>query len=268
MILHLEPPSVPGTEMLSARDAIAHAQRTRAERYKLVHQPDHAHLAGELVQHLVIPGAPPLAEEIIRGIWAHDEGWAEFDSGKRKFDVTPARYVGTDVATNEDGKPLSFFDIKAADALQAWRSSIETAEAIGPLAGLIVSGHFYRLAALGLSTRYYRPDEEHLARAFIQDEEQRRDRLMKRQTRSADKVSYWIGVLRFCDLLSLYLCCGAQDAVEFPERLGPHHETIRLKANNGVREFSSAIFDRETEFVVTAHEFPRMISSSLRFTLR
>ncbi len=268
MILHPEPPSTPAENVIHARDAIAYAQRTRAERYLLVHQPDHAHLAGELVQHLVIPGAPTLSDEIVSGIWAHDEGWADFDSGRRKLETTPAHYSGTDVAVDEDGKPLSFFDIKPGDALQAWRGSIENAEAVAPIAGLIVSGHFYWLARLGIQTKYYSPQEEELVRAFIGEEERRHERLLKLQSRTDEEVSYWTGVLRFCDLLSLYLCCGAQDEVEFPEQMGTLQQKIRLQPRNGAYEFSAAVFDRETEFVVTAYDFPGMTSTNLRFTLR
>jgi hypothetical protein len=268
MILHPKPSLTPAAEPVPARDAIAQAQRTRAERYNLVHQPDHAHLAGELVQHLVISGGPTLSDEVVNGIWSHDEGWGEFDSGERKFEATPARYSGNNVATDEDGKPLSFFDIKPGDALQAWQGSIENAEAIAPIAGLIVSGHFYRLGKLGLSVRYYQPEEEHLVRAFLESEERRHERLLKLESRTAEEVSYWTDVLRFCDLLSLFLCCGAQDAVEFPEQLGPHREMIQLKPNNGAWELSPAIFNRETEFVVTAYEFLSMTATNLRFTLR
>src|SRR5438128_11128406 len=36
----------------------------------------------------------------------------------------------------------------------------------------------------------------------------------------ANPIPAWgaVDVLQFCDLLSLYLCCGAPDNVEFPQR--------------------------------------------------
>lgn len=267
MILHTDPPASPDATAIAARDAIAHAQHTRAERYKLVHQPDHAHLSGELVQHLALPGAPALSDEIARGIWAHDEGWAEFDRGERRYEATPAQYSSNDVALDAKGKPLSFFDIKPGDALQAWHGSIENAEAIAPIAGLIVSGHFFRLAEMGMQRKHYSPEEEELVRVFLERERLRHERLMRQQSRTEQEVSYWTDVLRFCDLLSLYLCCGARDAVEFPEQVGPHQETIRLAPKKEAREFSPAIFDRQTEFVVTAYQFPEMTATNLRFTL-
>ena len=268
MILHPIPSPAPGGGVVPAWDAVGRAQRPASDGYLLVHQPDHAHLAGELAQHLVIPEGPTLSEEIVRGIWAHDEGWAEFDSGHRKLEATAARYSTHAVATDEGGKPLSFFDIKPGDALQAWRGSIESAETIAPIAGFIVSGHFHRLATFGLDTKHYSGDDAELIQTFLAEEERRHERLLKRQSRTAEEVSYWTDVLRFCDLLSLVLCCGAQDEVEFPEPLGPQRHTIRLKPHDGAREFSPRIFDRETEFVVTAYQFPEMTSTNLRFTVR
>ena len=268
MILHPNPSPAPGNGVVPAWDAVGGAQRTLCAGYLLVHQSDHAHLAGELVQHLVLSGGPTLSDEIVRGIWAHDEGWCDFDSGQRKLRATPAKYSAQDIAINEHGKPLSFLDINPGDALQAWRGSIESAEAIAPISGLIVSGHFHRLAEFGLHTKYYSGDDAELMKSFIAQEEQRHERLLRLQSRTADEVGYWTDVLRFCDLLSLVLCCGARDAVEFPEQLGSHHETIRLEPNSGAQELSPAIFDRQTEFVVTAYEFPDMTSTNLRFTLR
>ena len=268
MILHPLPPHAPGDGVVPAWDAVGRAQRTVSDRYLLVHQPDHAHLAGELVQHLVLPHGPTLSDDIVRGIWMHDEGWRDFDSGQKKLEATPARYSVQDVATNDKGKPLSFFDIKPGDALLAWQASIEDAEAVAPIAGLIVSGHFYRLARFGLQTKYYSGDHAESMKSFISQEERRHDRLLNLQSRTVEEVSYWTEVLRFCDLLSLVLCCGVQDDVEFPEPLGPQRHTIRLKPHDGAREFSPRIFDRETEFGVTAYQFPEMTSTNLRFTVR
>jgi Protein of unknown function (DUF3891) len=268
MILHPDPPASSSAAAIAARDAIAQAQHARAERYKLVHQPDHAHLSGELVQHLLLPETPALSDEIVLGIWSHDEGWAEFDRGGRRYAATPALYSSNDVALDAKGKPLSFFDIKPGDALLAWHGSIESAEAIAPIAGLIVSGHFYRLADMGMQRKHYSEEDEELVRAFLEREQRRHERLLKQQSRTEQEVSFWIDVLRFCDLLSLYLCCGALDTVEFPEHLGAHQETISLALTNGSREFSPAIFDRQTEFVVTAYQFPEMTATSLKFILR
>lgn len=268
MILHPETASATTDDYISAWQAIEQAQRVKSQTYHLVHQPDHAHLAGELAQHLTIPGAPPLSAEIAQGIWAHDEGWSEFDSGVRKYQATPVTYPSEGVALNPEGKPLSFMEVIPGDALSAWDISIDNAESIAPVAGLVVGGHFRRLAQSGLAGHRYSAEDESLVRSFLEREERRRDRLMKLQTRTEAEISYWTDVLRFCDLLSLYLCSGSAEAVEFPERLGRIEESMRLKPHGGVMEFSPAIFDRETDFVVTAYRYPGNAPANLRLLLR
>ena len=55
-----------------------------------------------------------------------------------------------------------------------------------------------------------------LIRSFLADEQGRRAELV----RSAPDVASWnalLPALQFCDLLSLYLCCGSRQPVEFPQ---------------------------------------------------
>ena len=268
MILHPQVARATIEGYIPAWEAIGRAQQVKSRTYTLFRQPDHAHLAGELVQHVIISGAPPLSDEIAQGLWMHDEGWADFDSGVRKYQATPTTYSSEGVALNLDGKPLSFMEVRPADAVVAWDLSIEGAEWAAPIAGLIVSGHFHRLAKLGLTTNHYAAEDKPLLKSFVEGEEQRHQRLMRLQTRTEAEVCHWIDVLRFCDLLSLYLCSTSAEAVEFPERLGPRQETIRLRRCMDAQEFSPAILDRETEFVVSAYEFPGGEPSNLKLKLR
>ena len=64
------------------------------------------------------------------------------------------------------GRPLSFLDIKAGDFLRAWRGSIDSAEAVAPIAALIVSGHFCRIGKFGIGLGTY-PDQDTQQRARI-----------------------------------------------------------------------------------------------------
>ena len=107
-------------------------RRPRPPKYHLVRQPDHARLSGQIAEQLAIAGAPPVDDDIVCGISLHDEGWADFDSGRTRFQATHARYDKENVPLNAEGKPLSFLEIKAADFLRAWRGSIEAAEAVAP----------------------------------------------------------------------------------------------------------------------------------------
>jgi hypothetical protein len=272
MVLRPEGPlERPQGGFVSAWEAVARAQKTISTKYRLVRQPDHARLAGRLVEHFAIPGAPAVDDEIVRGIRLHDEGWADFDCGHKRLQATTARYSETDVALSGEGKPLSFLEIKAGDFLDAWRGSIECAEAVAPIAGLMVSGHFRRIGQFGMSMGTYSESDTQQVREFIAHEEQRARHLMQLQDRSEREVEYWTDVLQFCDLLSLYLCCGSEERVELPQRLGPKGETIRVHVQDGLKALSPSPFAREIEVSLQAQSYPAELhapSTKLNWRMR
>ena len=79
---------------------------------------------------------------------------------------------------------------------------------------------------------------------------------LRRQNRGENEVQYWTDVLQFCDLLSLYLCCGSKESVEFPQRIGPKGETIRLQVQDTAFVLSPALFVKEVELSVQARPYP------------
>ncbi len=170
--------------LVSAWEAVACAEKTRASKYILVRQPDHARVSGEVARHLAITGASPVDDDLVLGITLHDEGWAAFDDGREHLQATPANYSHNHVALNAEGRPLSFLEIKADDFLRAWRGSIDSAEAVAPIAALIVSGHFCRLGKFGISMDSYPDDDAQSVREFLASEEQRQSRLMCLQIRT------------------------------------------------------------------------------------
>jgi len=257
MILRpLDPPKPRNGGVIAAWDAVARTQQSAATRYALIRQPDHARLSGELARHLALPVSPAISDEIVQGISLHDEGWAPFDSGCEKLHATGAQYSGAGVAMNAEGKPLSFQDIKPEDFLRAWRESIAAAEQVAPIAALIVSGHFRRLGKTGVEARRYSSAETELVREFLREEEARRERLCRLERRAPAEIEYWTDMLQFCDLLSLYLCCGAMENVEFPQRVASEGETIRLRRESGTILLCPALMAGETEFTTRAQVFP------------
>ena len=131
MILRPETKSAAANHaFVSAWEAVARAEKTSSAKYHLVRQPDHARVSGEIAQHFAIAGAPPVDDDIVRGISLHDEGWAAFDEGRERLQATPANYSSANVALDREGRPLAFLDIKAGDFLRAWRGSIDCAEAV------------------------------------------------------------------------------------------------------------------------------------------
>jgi hypothetical protein len=257
MVLRSETqPAHANNAFVSAWEAVARAEKTTSAKYHLVRQPDHARVSGDIAQQLAITGAPPMDDDIVRGISLHDEGWKDCDNGSERLSATPATYSGENVALNAEGRPLSFLDIKAGDFLHAWRGSIDSVEAVAPIAALIVSGHFCRLGKFGISMATYAEDEARSVREFLASEEQRQCRLLRRQSRGESEVQYWTDVLQFCDLLSLYLCCGSKESVEFPQRIGPKGETIRLQLQDAAFVLSPAPFAKEVELSVEARPYP------------
>jgi hypothetical protein len=246
----------PGKGVIAAWEAVAGAEKAQSASYQLIRQPDHARLSGKIVQHLVIAGAPDVDDDIVRGIGLHDEGWEDFDNGCEPLSSTPATYSAENFALNAEGKPLSFLDIKAGDFLRAWRASIDSAEAVAPIAALIVSGHFTRLGKFGISAGAYSDDDARSVHQFLTSEEKRQSDLLRLQSRSESQVQYWTDVLQFCDLLSLYLCCGSEESVEFPQRIGPADEPIRLRMQDGSCVLSPALFQKEVLVFVEAHPYP------------
>jgi len=190
-------------------EAILSTQKTSAPGYWLITQPDHAGLSGAIAAALGPPLLPKLSSDVVQGITLHDDGWAPFDAQIR-------------VA---DGKPLSFLDFGPSDFLRAWRGSIERAERVAPIAGAMVSGHFWRLAKNRLEWGIDGADDRTRLLDFIAAERERQEQLLGEHSRQ--EFEFLTGVLQFCDVLSLYLCCGAAQEVEFPQRFGP--ESIRLR---------------------------------------
>lgn len=190
-------------------DAILPTQKASAPEYWLITQPDHAALSGAIAAALGPPLLPKLGSDVVQGIALHDDGWAPFDAQIR-------------IA---NGKPLSFLDFAPSDFLRAWRGSIERAEKVAPIAGAMVSGHFWRLGKNRLEWGVDGADGRWLLLDFLESEQARQQRLLGGYSR--EEFEFLTDVLQFCDVLSLYLCCGAPQDVEFPQRFGP--EAIRLR---------------------------------------
>src|SRR5215469_10141122 len=184
---------------IPAWNAIEPRQLGRSTQYWLVTQPDHAELAGKLGAAISAEWMPRLSPEAVQAIAIHDAGWEAYD--------------GQIVLKN--GRPASFLEFSAPDYLSAWSGSIEQAASLSPLGGVMVSRHFSRI----LQSRVHSPDTAHADRVvmqnFLRREAQRE--AVARLSISDREVEALVDVLQLCDLLSLYLCCGATESVEFPQ---------------------------------------------------
>lgn len=211
--------------------AVAGTQLQRADSYWLISQPDHAQLAGDLAAKFCSPAFPKLEPEVVQAIALHDAGWANLEAEKN-----PA----SKPSLNSAGRPLAFFELTPPDFVRAWQASIDSAEKASPIAGLMVSGHFCRLAGERTRTHNDSAQDAFLLREFLRGEALRRDRLIDRQMRTWPKIERLVDVLQFCDLVSLYLCCGLAEPVEFPQTFGG--KPVRAQLAGGTYVFDPSPF--------------------------
>jgi hypothetical protein len=157
----------------------------------LISQPAHAALAGQLAGFLRPTVFGSIPQEVIDIIGRHDRGWFEADS--------------TALERASHTLPTSFLSVAPEDAVQAWRSSIRSAERQSLLAGILTSRRFCLLA----------PQNDSVHHQFWQEETERRELLEKDYSSPAD-LDRLTAAMGFCDLLSLFLCCGWSKARRFP----------------------------------------------------
>jgi len=214
--------------------AIEASQLRRDQEYWLVSQPDHAALSGDLAGNIVSPMLPQLTPDAVQAIALHDAGWSILPS--EKDPTTPP-------LLRDDGTPLSFLEIAPADFTRAWIASIDLGEEVSALGGLMVSGHFVRIAKMRLEQKEDAPEDTRLLRAFIDQERIRRERLVPLAHLSTEEVELFTDVLQFCDVLSLYLCCGSTAQVEFPQEFSGR--CIRVRRLGDVIRCDPSPFRRE-----------------------
>lgn len=263
MVLHPIVPNSPppAGAYQPAWNVIERAQRQVASAYWLVSQPDHAALAGDLAANFAAPGFPHVSSLLAHAIEVHDAGWAVFGPEARVTEAPPV---------DARGKPLSFLEIDPPDFLRAWAASIDRAESVCPAGGYIVSRHFCALGEGRLASAIDGPENSSCLRTFLESETTRRQRLLRNAGKSADELEALLLVLQFCDLLSLYLCCGATEAVEFPQQFAPGKVRIRCENQAFVLRpspFRRCDSDPEVSLAVEARRFPCHATTTLPFLL-
>jgi uncharacterized protein DUF3891 len=183
-------------------------QRTQSQKYKecwLITQPSHAVLAGELAAKVSSPQLPKLDDNLLRAIAMHDAGWG----------VPDAQAINRSRSA-QGHRPESFIEVPAAQFLEAWEESIAAAQSVAPAGGYIVSRHFCRIA----ESRAQSGNDIKQVQHFLDRESQRQKKLLSKQSCETKELELLTDLLQFCDLLSLYICCGAQEKVVFPEYFG------------------------------------------------
>jgi hypothetical protein len=109
-------------------------RRRQGDEFLLIAQTAHAHLAAEVAARVGNDRfATPLPRrEVLTGIDLHDAGWADAD---------------TKPIINSGGEPCDVFEMPHERALAIWSLSTQTAMAVDPYAGLLVSLHGMELSS-------------------------------------------------------------------------------------------------------------------------
>ena len=228
------------TDFLPAWSVVEQSQRQIAGDCWMITQPSHAALAGEFAARMAGVNLPNLDAPIIRAISLHDAGWGMPDAQA----IMQSRSVG-------QGAPRSFVACGVGEFLNAWEKSIDVAASVSPTGGFIVSRHFERIAKANSSktSESARPAMER----FLRNEAARQAKLPVKQEHTPEELETLTDVLQFCDLLSLYVCCGAQQNVEFPEYFGIK---ARLTVEADSYRLDPILIEPGTEFVVAALRHP------------
>jgi hypothetical protein len=208
----------------------------------MVTQPSHAALAGQIATKLSAPNLPELSPDLVRAIGLHDSGWGMPDAQA----IMRSRSVA-------ESRPKSFLETSVPDFLTAWKQSIEIAQAGSAVGGYVVSRHFWRLANHWLKTNSEASDDRVAMNRFVDQESNRQARLAQKEARNADDLEALTDVLQFCDLLSLYFCCGAADNVEFPDFRGVR---TRVTASADRYRLEPALIEPGSQFNIAALRHP------------
>jgi hypothetical protein len=251
----------PAGRRVSAWEAIERSQRelVGAKECWLITQPAHAALAAEIALRLKPEIFGAMGDATIRAIALHDSGWSTSDAN-----AIQASRSGS--VKKSAGKPptqiLPFLAVDPKESLAACTASIEMAEKIGALGGFLVSEHFRNIA---LANRDKAPV---LINKFVEKEELRQKKLRPKIALTDPELQRLVEGLRFCDLLSLYLCSGAPESIEFPQKADGKNIMLERTGSDQCT-MSPFPFVADEIFGISALRHPKLKEqSSARFFLK
>ncbi|MCB1034616.1 MAG: DUF3891 family protein [Acidobacteria bacterium] len=176
--------------------------RPRSGKLLLVTQPDHAHLAAEILSLWRADDLPrhPRRPELIFAVREHDNGWREPDAAPR---VRPG-----------GGAPMPFFEAPLELRTEIWYRGVDRFSQEHPWASLLILEHALRLH------RGERQDPDW--QEFFSTLEERRRVLLEAAVETlggsgaelSEDISRDYRFLELADLLSLAVCSGWQGEYE------------------------------------------------------
>lgn len=154
----------------------------------MIKQSDHAKISGEVFKQLKKELFPIITrnDSVLYAINHHDLGWESVDQMPFWNDAT--------------GTPYNFMDFPIIPKLTFYTEGIEKVAEVDAYAGLLCSRHYTHFILGEL-------EEEEEARFFVEEEQERQERLIERISNfDSDEFDFHYGLLVLCDNLSLYMC--------------------------------------------------------------
>jgi Protein of unknown function (DUF3891) len=167
---------------------------------RLVTQPDHARLAGEILSLWYRNALPthPRREELLFAVREHDNGWWETDAAPR---ADPA-----------NGRPVAFPDLPDEERRTLWRRGTRRHAADRPWASLLIAEHGLRVHRDRRGDPAWEP--------FLAELEELRPELLSAAEATVESGGEALeadyGWLELADALSLAACGPAGGVVERP----------------------------------------------------
>jgi hypothetical protein len=256
----LQLPAVPanGSPAIPAWEAIERSQQeiAGAKECWLITQPSHAALAAEIAVKLKPATFGTMDETTVRAIALHDSGWSASDAN--------AIQLSRSMSGKNNVQLLPFTAVHPTVAVNACAASIDIAEKASALGGFLVSEHFRNIFLIP-GNNAKAPE---LMNKFVAKEEQREKRLRAKIKMPDQELQRLVEGLRFCDLLSLYLCSGATQSIEFPQKISGKNIFLKRSGDDecSVTPFP---FDSDEIFGISAIRHPKQKDQSgARFFLK
>jgi hypothetical protein len=158
----------------------------------LITQPDHAHLAADIIQHAVALAARPRRDAILLAVAEHDNGWAEEDAAPI---VIPAT-----------GRVADFVNVPLAVRHRVWPRAIRRLEQ-HPWTAALVAEHAVVVYDRFRSEAGWAP--------FFAGMESARDSMVQVSGLTVDDLASDYEFVRLADLISLVFCMAATQPQQF-----------------------------------------------------
>lgn len=213
----------------------------------LITQPDHAHLAAQIIEHAVTLERHPRREAILLAAAQHDNGWTEEDAAPI---VNPAT-----------GHPADFINVPVSVRHRVWPRAIQRL-AQHPWPAALVAEH-----AVVVYDRFRVEDDW---APFFAEIEAARDQMVRASGLTSRELVSDYTYVRLADLISLFFCMAVslpqhvgewsvqltgEHAVVSPDPFGGRSIPIAIRA----RKIPDRVFESDDDLRATVAAAPEVI---------